>query len=72
MNIKCKNLQVYGNNADEDAQKASNPLPISAVPSLPTGNINDNTVDCVNVSDFYDLFKKKNIFGLSMIQAKND
>lgn len=28
------------------------PLPIGMVPSLPTGEINGNTVDCVNVSDY--------------------
>lgn len=45
--------QVYGKNADEDAPKPPQvpQLPgIGAAPSLPTGKINENTVDCVNVS----------------------
>lgn len=42
--------QVYGKNADDDA-KPSPPV-VPSIPSLPTGSINDNTVDCVNSKFF--------------------
>lgn len=51
---KFPHTQVYGKNADDDGQKAAAPVTpeaaLAAIPSLPTGKINENTVDCVNVS----------------------
>lgn len=44
------NSQIYETNADDTVSNAPNPAPIPSIPSLPTGAINNNTVDCVNVS----------------------
>lgn len=42
-------MQLDGKSVDD--VNTPKPQPLPSIPSLPTGSINGNTVDCVNVSE---------------------
>lgn len=44
-------FKIHGKSIDDETKSPKSQSPLS-VPNLPTGKINVNTVDCVNVSDY--------------------
>lgn len=44
-------FQINGKSVEDDVETPK-PKPLPSIPSLPTGSITGNTVDCVNVSDY--------------------